>query len=180
MIHHPLLMICIFKVTLCASTNLSITASLIAGLSLRTSWLNFQLIGRANQQVRGGQNWTFPQASSFKYYVIRFPQSFHFLNLNTHFYQLKKFKYPNIMGHHLQMVEQSGMSWLSRLPVGLTNQLRIEPATAKLRPRLILAIKDAIKLKLVIANKVTLRIHIMLCHYVRERSSITSAGFSTF
>ena len=34
MIHHPLLMICIFIVTLLASTNLSITAPFIAGLSL--------------------------------------------------------------------------------------------------------------------------------------------------
>ena len=38
MIHHPLLMICIFIVTLLASTNLSITAPFIAGLSLSPSW----------------------------------------------------------------------------------------------------------------------------------------------
>ena len=38
MIHHPLLMICIFIVTLLASTNLSITAPFIAGLSLGPSW----------------------------------------------------------------------------------------------------------------------------------------------
>ena len=34
MIHHPLLMICIFIVTLLASINLSITAPFIDGLSL--------------------------------------------------------------------------------------------------------------------------------------------------
>ena len=28
------------------------------------------MISQANQQVRGGQNWTFPRAPSFKYYVI--------------------------------------------------------------------------------------------------------------
>ena len=41
MIHdssHPLLMICIFIVTLLASTNLSVTAPFIAGLSLSPSW----------------------------------------------------------------------------------------------------------------------------------------------
>ena len=38
MIHPPLLMICIFIVTLLASTNLSITAPFIAGLSLGPSW----------------------------------------------------------------------------------------------------------------------------------------------
>ena len=29
------------------------------------------MISQANKQVRGGQNWTFPRAPSFKYYVIR-------------------------------------------------------------------------------------------------------------
>ena len=39
MIHHPLLMICIFIVTLLASRNLSITAPFIAGHSLGPSWV---------------------------------------------------------------------------------------------------------------------------------------------
>ena len=38
MIYHPLLMISILIVTLLASTNLSITAPFIAGLSLSPSW----------------------------------------------------------------------------------------------------------------------------------------------
>ena len=29
------------------------------------------MIGQANPQLRGGQNWTFPPPPSFKYYVIR-------------------------------------------------------------------------------------------------------------
>ena len=46
----------------------------------------------------------------------------------------------------------------SDLPVGLTDQLKIEPATAQLGRRLSPAIKGAIGF--VVANRVTLRIHI--------------------
>ena len=49
----------------------------------------------------------------------------------------------------------------SGLPVRRTNQLRIEPATAQLGPRLSPAIKGAIKLRYVLTNRVTMRINIM-------------------
>ena len=38
MICHPLLIICVLKVTLLASTNLSIIAPFVAGLSLSPNW----------------------------------------------------------------------------------------------------------------------------------------------
>ena len=49
----------------------------------------------------------------------------------------------------------------SGLPVGLTDQLIIEPVTAELGLRLSPAIKGAIKLRFVLANKVTMKLYII-------------------
>ena len=67
MIYHPLLAISILIVTLLASTNLSIMAPCIAGLSLSPSWavagtISADQSGQPARQYRGGQNWTFPRS----------------------------------------------------------------------------------------------------------------------
>ena len=43
----------------------------------------------------------------------------------------------------------------------MTDQLRIEPATAQLGPRMSPVIKGAIKLRFVLTNRVTMRINIL-------------------
>ena len=57
--------------------------------------------------------------------------------------------------------EKYNSTFLSGLSVGLTNQLRVEPATAQLGLKLSSAIKGAIKLRFVQVNIVTMSINIM-------------------
>ena len=58
------------------------------------------------------------------------------------------------------------------LSLGLTNKLRIVPATAQLGPRLSLATMGAIKLRFILVNKVILNMHIM------RRGISTAAPYS--